>query len=98
MDTPPGLIRSLDAPTRVILPPTALPEAEARELGGVDAVEVDAGALTLTTRDPASVLAALADRRALDGLQVRSATLEDAFLAMTGRALGADDPVGAEAL
>jgi ABC-2 type transport system ATP-binding protein len=31
------------------------------------------------------VLSALAERGALDGLQVRTATLEDVFLELTGR-------------
>jgi ABC-2 type transport system ATP-binding protein len=91
VDTPPGLVRSLDAPTRVILPPGAVDETEAGSLPGVERVEVDVGALTLTTREPATVLGALADRSALEGLQVRSATLEDAFIAMTGRSLLAED-------
>ncbi len=93
-DTPPGLIRSLDAPTRVILPPGALSDDEVAAIGGVDTVETEAGALVLGTRDPAKVLAVLAEREALAGLQVRSATLEDAFIEMTGRSLrseGDDD-------
>ena len=39
----------------------------------------------ISTREPAPVLAALADADALGGLQVRGATLEDVFLALTGR-------------
>ena len=37
------------------------------------------------TRDPATVLGALAGAGALTGLQVRGATLEDVFLTLTGR-------------
>ncbi len=60
---------------------------------GVDTVESEVGALVLGTHDPALVLAALAEVDALYGLQVRSATLEDAFIAMTGRSLrGSDEP------
>jgi ABC-2 type transport system ATP-binding protein len=88
-DTPPGLIRSLDAPTRVMLPPGALTDDAAAGLPAVDSVEGEAGALVLVTREPAKVLAALGERDALGGLQVRSATLEDAFIAMTGRSLDA---------
>ncbi len=91
MDTPPGLIRALDAPSRVILPPGALDPAVAATLDGVDAVALDTGALTLTTRDPATLLGGLAALDALEGLQVRSATLEDVFLSMTGRRLIDDD-------
>jgi ABC-2 type transport system ATP-binding protein len=92
LDNPAALVRGLDAPTRVSLPPTAMTETEARGLPGVDAVEVDLGALTLTTRVPATVLAALGEIGRLDGLQVRSATLEDVFVSMTGRALHHPDP------
>lgn len=87
-DTPAELVRQLDAPTRLMLPPDAMAVDRAESLDGVDAVERDAGALTLVTRRPASVLAVLADLGALDGLQVRSATLEDVFLSLTGRRLG----------
>ena len=58
--------------------------------GGFDArqqVSYDTGALTLVTRRPAEVLAELARMDALDGLQVRSGTLEDVFVALTGRPL-----------
>jgi len=41
--------------------------------------------LTIATRSPSTVLATLADRDALRGLQVRGATLEDVFLHLTGR-------------
>ena len=52
--------------------------------GGGAAVTSDGGP-TLTTRDPAAVLSALARRDLLEGLQVRGATLEDVFLHLTGR-------------
>ena len=39
----------------------------------------------LTTRAPSAVLARLAERDALEGLQVKAATLEDVFLHLTGR-------------
>jgi ABC-2 type transport system ATP-binding protein len=45
----------------------------------------DGVSLTIVTSEPASVLAALADRQALAGLQVRGGTLEDVFLHLTGR-------------
>jgi ABC-2 type transport system ATP-binding protein len=41
--------------------------------------------LTIATREPAPVLAGLADRGALAGLRVSGATLEDVFLTLTGR-------------
>ncbi|HEY4849332.1 MAG TPA: hypothetical protein VII22_00970, partial [Streptosporangiaceae bacterium] len=45
----------------------------------------DGVSLTIVTNEPASVLATLADRQALAGLQVRGGTLEDVFLHLTGR-------------
>ncbi len=46
---------------------------------------VDDDGLVLQTKAPAQVLARLAAANALDGLQVRGATLEDVFLSLTGR-------------
>ena len=86
-DTPAELVRQLDAPTRLLLPPTALAADDAAAIDGVDRVDQDAGALTLVTRRPADVLAALARIEVLDGLQVRSGTLEDVFVSLTGRPL-----------
>ena len=45
----------------------------------------DGAERTVETRDPASVLADLAARDALDGLSVKGASLEDVFLHLTGR-------------
>lgn len=86
-DTPAGLVRQLDAPTRLLLPPMALSADRAADIAGVESTDHDAGALTLVTRRPAEVLAELARMDALDGLQVRSGTLEDVFVALTGRPL-----------
>ena len=85
MDTPARLVRDLDAATHVILEPGSLPADAARAIPGADEVTVDEQSLTIATRAPAPVLAALAERGALDGLQVRTATLEDVFLDLTGR-------------
>jgi len=52
---------------------------------GADEVSTDEASLTITTREPAKLLSALAERGSLAGLQVRTATLEDVFLALTGR-------------
>jgi ABC-2 type transport system ATP-binding protein len=58
---------------------------EAERLFPDATVDDDTVSLTVATRDPATVLSALAERRALKGLAVRSATLEDVFLQVTGR-------------
>jgi ABC-2 type transport system ATP-binding protein len=85
LDTPATLVRGLDAPTRVILERGSLTAADATALPGADEVTEDEASLTIATRDPADLLSALAGRRALAGLQVRTATLEDVFLDLTGR-------------
>ena len=98
MGPPPTLVRELDAPTSVLLPPGSLALDDARALDGVDSVHEDTGALRLVTRSPAAVLTTLAQRDALAGLQVRSATLEDVFVALTGRTLhehGTDEEASA---
>ncbi|MFN7150049.1 MAG: ABC transporter ATP-binding protein [Microthrixaceae bacterium] len=91
MDSPAELVRQLDAPTRLLLPPEALGADAAASLDGVLAVEADRGALTLVTREPAQVIARLSELDALVGLQVRSGSLEDVFVSLTGRRLVADE-------
>ncbi|RSM67498.1 ABC transporter ATP-binding protein [Kibdelosporangium aridum] len=85
MDTPAALVRGLDAPTHIRLEHGVLPVDEVRGFTGVDDVSDDGDMLTIATRKPAPVLSALAERGTLDGLQVRTATLEDVFLDLTGR-------------
>lgn len=85
MDAPARLVRGLDAPTRVILERGSLTLADAKALPGADDVSEDDVSLTIATREPSDLLSALAERRALAGLQVRTATLEDVFLDLTGR-------------
>jgi ABC-2 type transport system ATP-binding protein len=85
LDSPAALIRALDAGVRISVEPVGLDAATARALRGVDSVEEDAASVTLATHDPTAVLAELASRQALQGLQVKSATLEDVFLTLTGR-------------
>jgi ABC-2 type transport system ATP-binding protein len=85
LDPPVSLIRGLDAPVRIALVPGAVSVEDARGLTGVAEVEEQPSALVLVTRQPSEVLTALAARHALEGLQVRGATLEDVFLSLTGR-------------
>jgi ABC-2 type transport system ATP-binding protein len=84
-DPPATLVRGLDAPTHVILELGAVPPADAAELPGAESVSTDDVSLNIQTRQPAKLLSALAERGTLDGLQVRTATLEDVFLQLTGR-------------
>ncbi|HUQ55898.1 ABC transporter ATP-binding protein [Lentzea sp.] len=85
LDRPAVLVRGLDAPTHVTLQKGLLPVVDAEAISGVEDVREDEVSLTISTRRPAPVLSALAERGALDGLQVRTATLEDVFLDLTGR-------------
>jgi ABC-2 type transport system ATP-binding protein len=85
LDAPAALVRGLDAPTRVALPAGVLDEADARELPGADTVTADGAEVVVSTRQPAVLVAALAERDRLDGVSVRTATLEDVFLELTGR-------------
>jgi len=85
LDAPAALVRGLDAPVRISVAPHLLPAEDARRVPAVDGVEDDGAAVVLTTRAPSAVLARLAELDALEGLQVRAATLEDVFLDLTGR-------------
>jgi ABC-2 type transport system ATP-binding protein len=82
---PASLVRGLDAPTRIGVETGQLSVDEARRLFPEADVSADDVSLTISTREPATVLAQLADRNALRGLGVRGASLEDVFLNLTGR-------------
>jgi len=82
---PAELVRALNAPVRISVEAGALSIELARSIDGVEDVTGDAISTVIATRDPARVLAALADADALQGLAVRGATLEDLFLTLTGR-------------
>jgi len=85
LDTPAALVRGLDAPTRVALPAHVLDLATARSLPGSGTAEAVGSDVVVSTREPARLLGSLADRDLLDGVSVRTATLEDVFLNLTGR-------------
>jgi ABC-2 type transport system ATP-binding protein len=85
MDTPAALVRGLDAPVHVYVAPHQLTVPDAQTIEGVDSVHDEDTGIVLVTRQPSLVLTRLAERGALEGLQVRAATLEDVFLDLTGR-------------
>ncbi|WP_206051679.1 ABC transporter ATP-binding protein [Nocardioides ferulae] len=84
-DTPTALVRGLDAPVRIVVAPGQLGRDEVARLPHVlDAEESEDGTV-LTTREPGAVIGHLAEHDLLDGVQLRTGTLEDVFLAVTGR-------------
>lgn len=84
-DTPRNLITGLGSAYRILVSEGVLSDQEAAALPGVDSASLSDGTLAITTHTPSPVLAALAERDALQGLQVTGATLEDVFLTLTGR-------------
>ena len=82
---PADLIRDLQAPTKISVDCAVLGADSASRVAGVDHATSDGNWTRMSTQQPAAVLAELAHRGALDGLQVRGATLEDLFLSLTGR-------------
>jgi ABC-2 type transport system ATP-binding protein len=82
---PAALVRGLDSPVRISVESGQLCEAEVAKLGENADVADNGVSLTISTRNTPAVLARLAERDALCGLQVRAATLEDLFLDLTGR-------------
>ena len=82
---PAALVRELAHPVRISVESGLLSAGEARALADGAVVADDGVSLTFTTTEPAPILARLADRNALAGLQVTGATLEDVFLQLTGR-------------
>jgi ABC-2 type transport system ATP-binding protein len=82
---PATLVRDLDAAARVSVASGVVTAEDARTLPGVDEVTDDEVSLVIATYDAPKVVKALADRGALEGVQIRGATLEDVFLDLTGR-------------
>jgi ABC-2 type transport system ATP-binding protein len=82
---PAALVRGLAHPVRISIESGLLSKDEAGALADGAAVADDGVSITFTTTEPAPVLARLAERNALAGLQVMGASLEDVFLQLTGR-------------
>ncbi|WP_371483927.1 ABC transporter ATP-binding protein [Kitasatospora sp. NBC_00315] len=84
LDTPAGLVRSLAAPARLFVPSDRLSVARARGVEGVDRVTVEGGELVIETRVANRVLVGLGSVVGMDAIRTRTATLEDAYLSLTG--------------
>ena len=82
---PAALVRDLAHPVRISVTSGTLGQDEARAIANGAQVADDGVSLTITTTEPAPILARLAERDALAGLQVTGASLEDVFLQLTGR-------------
>jgi ABC-2 type transport system ATP-binding protein len=82
---PASLVRDLDAAARVSVASGAISAEDARTLPGADEVTDDEVSLVIATHDASKVVKALAERGALEGVQIKGATLEDVFLDLTGR-------------
>jgi ABC-2 type transport system ATP-binding protein len=82
---PAALVRDLAHPVRISVASGTLAQDEARAIANGAQVADDGVSLTITTTELAPILARLAGRDALAGLQVTGASLEDVFLQLTGR-------------
>lgn len=85
LDTPAALVRGLDAPTRITVAPGTLTVDQAAAVPGVLEAKAGIDGVVLVTRDPGDVITSLAADHRLDGVSVQTGTLEDVFLALTGR-------------
>ncbi|WP_328541037.1 ABC transporter ATP-binding protein [Streptomyces sp. NBC_00344] len=84
LDTPANLVRALKAPTRVLVPADRISVEHARAIEGVDHAEVANGEVVMETRVAGQVIVAVNGIAGPDAVQTRTATLEDAYLALTG--------------
>jgi ABC-2 type transport system ATP-binding protein len=84
-DTPGNLVRALAAPTRLLVPAELMTCEQARGIEGVDRAFTEGPELVIETRAAGRVLVAVGQSVGLDAVRTRTATLEDAYLALTGQ-------------
>ncbi|WP_234540017.1 ABC transporter ATP-binding protein [Streptomyces shenzhenensis] len=84
LDTPRNLIRSLAAPARLLVPAGRISPDAALALEGVDRATVEGDDLVIETTAANRVLTRLGDLMDIESVTVRTATLEDAYLSLTG--------------
>jgi ABC-2 type transport system ATP-binding protein len=82
---PQALIRKVGAVSRITVPLGRIEAEEVRKRFPEATAREEEDELVIATRDPGAVLAVLAEYGALRDLTVRGASLEDAFLSLTGR-------------
>jgi ABC-type multidrug transport system ATPase subunit/Zn-dependent protease len=88
LDSPGALIRSMAAPARLLIPADRITAEQARAVEGVDRVLVEGGEVVIETRHANRVLVAVGAFVDMDAIQTRTATLEDAYLRLTGPGAG----------
>ncbi|WP_406065184.1 ABC transporter ATP-binding protein [Streptomyces sp. NBC_01077] len=88
-DSPHNLVGASRAPSRLMLPLGRLDEGQAAAIEGVERVGVEGGSLVLETHAAGRVLSAVDKLVGLDGVQTRTASLEDVYLDLTARLTGA---------
>ncbi|WP_326677750.1 ABC transporter ATP-binding protein [Streptomyces sp. NBC_01237] len=84
LDSPASLIAAGSPTTRLLVPAGRLTLAAARAIPGVDRAEEEADSIVLETLESGRVLAAVDAIAGLQGVQTRTASLEDVYLALTG--------------
>ena|SRR5438552_1158875 len=83
--SPASLVRHYDGATRITVQGGGLTVEEVAQLFPESTSADDGESLVISTRDPMAVLTELAGHGAIRGLTIHSSTLEDVFLALTGR-------------
>ncbi|MFI8199526.1 ABC transporter ATP-binding protein [Streptomyces sp. NPDC085942] len=84
LDSPARLIAAAGPTTRLVIPADRLTPEQARAVQGVDRVTEEGGSLVLETTEAGRVLAAVDAIASLQGVQTRTASLEDVYLDLTG--------------
>ncbi|MEI7032423.1 ABC transporter ATP-binding protein [Streptomyces pratensis] len=90
LDSPGRLIAASSPTTRLVVPAGRLTLERARAIEGVDRASEEGGAIVLETLASGRVLSALDQITGLQGVQTRTASLEDVYLDLTGA--GAPQP------
>ncbi|MDX3433945.1 ABC transporter ATP-binding protein [Streptomyces sp. ME01-18a] len=90
LDSPHSLVAGAGTPTQIFLAADRMTVAEAEGIPGVTCAILRGGSLVLETQASGKVLTALDARGGLDGVQTRTATLEDVYLSLTS-ATGTSD-------
>ncbi|GAA1365842.1 ABC transporter ATP-binding protein [Catellatospora chokoriensis] len=84
LGSPHQLVNDSGLPTRLLVAVDRITVEQARAIHGVDSVTVEGGSVVISSRNAAKVLSAVAEVAGLDGVQTRTATLEDVYLELTG--------------